>query len=490
MVFHYIADFGGKHTIASVRSFVVPDLRESRFSSLPYVVGAPYFRYYFGVPLISSLGHRVGSLFVIDTRPGRMPSDTELAFMTSIAKSAMNHLELQADQRQSERTMVMSRALSTLVEPITLRPSAAPNDKPQNRSSSVKKEALSAASKSEQDPPAQHVAGDEKVPQVYAAPENGLGALSQLFSRAADLLRQALSVDYATFIGTNQDDQTRMSESQPAELLAASSSHSSVSVPSFDLQADKAMFEAACDFFPTGKLWCFKPDGSLLYEEEMTLYSKDTIVTVANESKGYFMSQADVASVLHARHPRARQILFIPFHTDGALHYNTVCFAMKYDDAPLLSTEHEISFMRSFVNSLTVLYDRLKIKESAAQKTQFISSISHELRSPLHGIVATTELLSDTRMTSTQKALCETLEVCTQSLLEMIIQILDFNKVCGAAQSWLKLKDHHRSMTFSARTNSSLQAMVFSHSVTLLLIVAPRYTLLPRAMLASFARKS
>jgi signal transduction histidine kinase len=55
--------------------------------------------------------------------------------------------------------------------------------------------------------------------------------------------------------------------------------------------------------------------------------------------------------------------------------------------------------------------------------------MSHELRSPLHGILASTELLYGTPLSVTQTDLCDTVEICGQTLLDTLSQILDFSKV-------------------------------------------------------------
>mmetsp|Transcript_8962 Transcript_8962/g.26850 ORF Transcript_8962/g.26850 Transcript_8962/m.26850 type:complete len:941 (-) Transcript_8962:2021-4843(-) len=49
---------------------VVPDTRrDGRFKTHPYVTGLPHLRFYAGAPLISSKGHRIGSLCLVDFKP-------------------------------------------------------------------------------------------------------------------------------------------------------------------------------------------------------------------------------------------------------------------------------------------------------------------------------------------------------------------------------------------------------------------------------------
>lgn len=71
-------------------SFVVTDLpNDPRFADLPYVRGAPYFRFYAGTPLISKSGFRIGSLFVIGDRVHDPLTNDELDFLGVMATNVM-----------------------------------------------------------------------------------------------------------------------------------------------------------------------------------------------------------------------------------------------------------------------------------------------------------------------------------------------------------------------------------------------------------------
>jgi PAS domain S-box-containing protein len=74
-----------------------------------------------------------------------------------------------------------------------------------------------------------------------------------------------------------------------------------------------------------------------------------------------------------------------------------------------------------------------RAKESAEQasraKSDFVTNISHEFRTPMNGIIGMTELLLDTAVTAEQKEYLDLLKSSSSSLLEMLNDILDLSKV-------------------------------------------------------------
>ncbi len=83
------------HTIMSDDPLVVPDLSEDpRFKRHPMVAeGGPGARYYAGVPLVLSSGHRFGSLCALDLVAHDKPSDQQMAVLSELGKAVVAALE-------------------------------------------------------------------------------------------------------------------------------------------------------------------------------------------------------------------------------------------------------------------------------------------------------------------------------------------------------------------------------------------------------------
>ncbi|KAM5429440.1 Chk1 protein kinase [Microsporum canis] len=72
----------------------------------------------------------------------------------------------------------------------------------------------------------------------------------------------------------------------------------------------------------------------------------------------------------------------------------------------------------------------VKLKEDAAKaKSIFLANISHDLRTPMTGVIGLSELLKATKLDPKQDVYVESIRVCADTLLTLINDILDFSKL-------------------------------------------------------------
>lgn len=310
----------------------------------------------------------------------------------------------------------------------------------------------------------------------------------RIFARASNLLRESLDADYAVFYDTNvalpvtmepakghtaappQDDtakvcilqdpasictpieavQPTLSKSISSEIGQSTSetlhdesyaTQELVQVLSFatrnvsslnnDKPSESPGFQAPdlkrlgrlLRKYPAGKLWSFTLDGDESSYEDNRESFRSTAILVD------LASRKKEAKTILEYFPRARQVLFAPLWEAGSTNEMAACFVVSLRESPVFRSDKEPAFVHAFLNSVSVECSRVTIAAANRQKGDFISSISHELRSPLHGIIASTELLAESRLDGRQKEFCDTIETCGRVLLKTILDVLDYTKI-------------------------------------------------------------
>ncbi|KAK4542686.1 hypothetical protein LTR36_006258 [Oleoguttula mirabilis] len=133
-------------------------------------------------------------------------------------------------------------------------------------------------------------------------------------------------------------------------------------------------------------------------------------------------------TILRRQFPDAKQVIFVPmFHAN--LNRWTACLAYTTSPYRVFSYETDYLCTLSFCNAIRMEIVKLATMFADQQKSEFIGSVSHELRSPLHGVLAAIEFMQESECTPFQKSCLDTADACAHTLLDTITMVLDYSKV-------------------------------------------------------------
>ena len=126
--------------------------------------------------------------------------------------------------------------------------------------------------------------------------------------------------------------------------------------------------------------------------------------------------------------PDARSIAFYPIYDSQARRWCAAILAWTTKHTRILHSD-DLMYFATFGNNILSDIWRLEAIFADQVKSTFISSISHEFRSPLHGILGSAELLKETSTGATQDNLIRMTEICGRTLLDTMDHLLDFAKI-------------------------------------------------------------
>ncbi|EPS39032.1 hypothetical protein H072_7195 [Dactylellina haptotyla CBS 200.50] len=504
-----------------------------KFSAYSFVNGDPSLRYYCGCPLRTRKGYYIGSLCIIDTKPGKL-SDPDTKFLRWMADTIMQHLETVAEKRVMHKVQRMQSSLSVFVDTSTFdrkrtlrkaadlkkRKSKRMTESPLNGTASsaskqiVRADSVSDGGSKHLAPHLQNVSVDGKlikqqrppltdrnssmssnassllskgsmysqtslesdaastptitVNPLEAEPQTPESAFKGIFSRACRLIRDALQIDGVAIIDAGDGYLDDTEESQSLRSLSkgaqeniaaedmtrngASSYFRQMGVLGFDVQQSQANRKSTSGglqngplgnlfldelfvSYPAGKIFSYDADGTISSgeEEESNNHSalsppgSDANSSVDDEIANLRRRPEYVRKNLAAFLPGSTSCIFVPLYESADIPYAS-CFVWTTQSKRVFVKE-EIGYLKTFGRLIMSEVVRLDTLSADRAKGAFISNISHELRSPLHGILASAELLDDTRLDTLQRDFLTAIESCGRTLLDTLNHVLDFSKL-------------------------------------------------------------
>lgn len=218
-------------------------------------------------------------------------------------------------------------------------------------------------------------------------------------------------------------------------------------------QLDESSLHALLKRYPKGKLWTFEEDSAVSITSEDDRKIIQPSVPPLDRSQATIQRKrrrarsAAEAKILLRYFPGVRQLLFVPLWDSARSRWLSANFTWSTEPTRVLTKQSELAFLTAFGNSVMAECSRINTEIADQKKGDFIGSVSHELRSPLHGILASAEFLGEEIHEGFSKGLIETIDSCGRTLLDTINHILDFSKINHFEKNWRRSRRNGPNLT-------------------------------------------
>ncbi|KAK6425947.1 hypothetical protein LTR95_016181 [Oleoguttula sp. CCFEE 5521] len=200
--------------------------------------------------------------------------------------------------------------------------------------------------------------------------------------------------------------------------------------------------------YPDGRVWHFNPDGEASSDDlpGTTLSQDSTGESNGSDTETAMNTPADRRSRtrLHARikdgrmlqhlFPGVRSFLLVGMWDTSNERWYGASMIWSYSPIRILRASSDLTFVAAFCDVVMAEVARAEAQSVDRSKNDFISSISHELRSPLHGILGSAECLEERENDPVGQELVRSVLSCGTTLLDIINQLLQYSKLDNGAQ--------------------------------------------------------
>ncbi|KAF2673231.1 hypothetical protein BT63DRAFT_383144 [Microthyrium microscopicum] len=498
--------------------FEVCDLQQdSRFNTLEFVTHAPFFRYYCGVPLMTKNGIPIGSIFALDTKAREPISASRISFLANMADNCMTHLESLREKEDAKRSKQMNMCLAAFVDPenrvrrkrirrknrsrrssSNLKAPSAHSETtvPQKESSLDVHEQVAKDSSSQYSSASEYsnpkVEDDDYVVTFKTATNllcNSLelyGNSGVVFLDTGTALLQTSTIAILDELGSTKEPVgskpiARRSSTNLTHVSFRSDNHragpgeftedhlsveSEIIASSVKPETSGPLSSQSFAFTPLpasklNRLIKSYPRGMLFnLEDEQVVASSSS--GEEEQAKAYKLPRTkdvnatkDETNLLKTHFPEARQLIFVPVWNAACSRY-CAFFGVNGNQYRTFQKSPEFLHALAFCHCITTELGRLATTAADQQKSDFIGSISHELRSPLHGILASCEFMDDTELSTFQKSLVDTADSCARTLLDTINMVLDYSKINAFERNSKSSRKGKREANFSMHSQPAM----------------------------------
>lgn len=152
-------------------------------------------------------------------------------------------------------------------------------------------------------------------------------------------------------------------------------------------------------------------------------------VPTQKKQLGADFSRPQEGSLIRQAFPGTRSVAFIPIWDPKRDRWFAGGFVYTLNPFRVFSANSELAFLEAFSKLIAAEVMNLEVSQADKAKSDALGSLSHELRSPLHGVILSTDLLNDTDLNIFQGNAVHTIETCSRTLLDTLEHLLDYSKI-------------------------------------------------------------
>jgi signal transduction histidine kinase len=184
------------------------------------------------------------------------------------------------------------------------------------------------------------------------------------------------------------------------------------------------------DRYPEGKVINFDAYGNISSTDDEYVRSRNATSAIKiPKSAAKKSRRRSIAEALQAIIPGARSVAILPSWDYDRSRWFSVGIFFTMNERRILTPELDLIYFKAFSNTIMTELSRLDAINSNNTKTTFVASISHELRSPLHGILGGVEFMQGSSMNAFQASMLNSIEMCGKTLLDTVDHVLDWSKI-------------------------------------------------------------
>jgi signal transduction histidine kinase len=355
-----------------------------RLKNVPYVNGdLAKYRYYAGAPVKTAEGIPIGTVFVMSHKPSSGLNADKQQLLIDTASHVMRQLSLTLQALEGERLMQFQSATGALLL------------KRQKNSLYQQGKRLT-----------------RKQSGLNQQPEYIL----EVYQHAAEVMRRSLELDGVLFqhVPSESHPQTTSENSKDSTLATSLNAESSRPICLSRLEVEKiiTMF----------------PQGAVLHQLD-----GDWLTSTLDEGRPSLDS--DIKNALQKSFEGAQQLLIMPLF--DVIHDRTaaICVGWLNDYSRVYSDRCDLPFVSAFCMSTMSEGLRLETQMLERIKSDFLGSISHEMKTPLHQILGNLELLLQTDCSDEQCDLVVNARFGGTQLLETINKILQYSHISSESDT-------------------------------------------------------